>query len=692
MSPTERSIPLPQAGPSKPLAIAHSKNGPRRAIVLGLVHVLILIHVAHWLLTGRTATPVEPSESMETLELGLVNAGAIFFGLAILSTFVFGRFMCGWGCHVVALQDLCAWMMKKIGVRPKPFRSRLLVFVPLLLALYMFVWPALKRWVVVPLVDGFWPTVRTDLRVAAPNPDGFTAHLTTSDFWATFPGLAIAVPFLLICGFACVYFLGAKGFCTYGCPYGGFFAPADRFSIGKIVVDHDRCSGCGHCTAVCTSNVRVHEEIKAFGSVVDPGCMKCMDCVSVCPTDALSFRFAKPSVGRSPVSKVARHYDSSLREDVALLAVFALAFFATRGLYGLIPLLMAMGIAACVTFLAWKAWRVVRDQNARIIGAQLRLKGRLTTAGAVFLLSFGAGIVLLAHSAAINSFDWRSSLEARRLAIPKQVALAGAGVAFDQNTRDSARRIVDRDAMARRLGLVDRPDAVARAALMHLVLGESSEAETLLRGLVSRGNAGDELIADLGRIIQLDPQRSDEALTLYEESLARNPEQWAVREAWSLLMFARGEPQAVIDESEDAIDAMAGRPLLARARARTLLTRSRAERVFGLQDQSLATLALAVDEYPHSAVVRENYAAAMFQIAGDAPGAVAQLERAVHDAPHDPQLRFQLGRIRLIAGDPDGALDAFNDSLTIDPSPERRTMISVALERAQRPELLERLR
>ena len=30
--------------------------------------------------------------------------------------------------------------------------------------------------------------------------------------------------------------------------------------------------------------------------VVDPGCMKCMDCVSVCPNDALYFGFGKPTL------------------------------------------------------------------------------------------------------------------------------------------------------------------------------------------------------------------------------------------------------------------------------------------------------------------------------------------------------------------------------------------------------------
>jgi hypothetical protein len=71
---------------------------------------------------------------MRTLELGELNAGFVFFALAIVSTAVFGRFFCGWGCHVVALQDLCAWIMKRLGVKPRPFRSRLLLWAPAALA------------------------------------------------------------------------------------------------------------------------------------------------------------------------------------------------------------------------------------------------------------------------------------------------------------------------------------------------------------------------------------------------------------------------------------------------------------------------------------------------------------------------------------------------------------------------------
>src|SRR5262252_2674560 len=68
----------------------------RRAAALILVHLLVVVHLAHWKTTGRTVSPLEPSEAMQTLELGYVNAGAIVFAALLLLTLVLGRFFCGW--------------------------------------------------------------------------------------------------------------------------------------------------------------------------------------------------------------------------------------------------------------------------------------------------------------------------------------------------------------------------------------------------------------------------------------------------------------------------------------------------------------------------------------------------------------------------------------------------------------------
>ena len=124
----------------------------RRYTILIIVQVLMIVHVVQWLAMGATLGPVEPSESMETLKHGVVTVGFIFFAVAIVSTAILGRWFCGWGCHVVMLQDFCASLLHKLGARPKPFRSRLLRFLPLALAIYMFVWPVVYRIAVAPFV------------------------------------------------------------------------------------------------------------------------------------------------------------------------------------------------------------------------------------------------------------------------------------------------------------------------------------------------------------------------------------------------------------------------------------------------------------------------------------------------------------------------------------------------------------
>src|SRR4029453_17132266 len=182
----------------------------------------------------------------------------------------------------------------------------------------------------------------------------------TRNFWETFPSIGVAIPFLFICGFMTVYFLGAKGFCTYACPYGGFFALADKVSPGKIRVT-DACNQCGHCTAVCTSNVVVHAEVKAYGMVVDPGCMKCMDCVSVCPNDALYFGFGRPAVAVKPSIK--RHYSLTWPEEILAAVVFVVSYWAVWDVYQLVPMLMALGWASVTTFLALRVLRLLRAKD-----------------------------------------------------------------------------------------------------------------------------------------------------------------------------------------------------------------------------------------------------------------------------------------------------------------------------------------
>jgi len=405
---TIRSLGTGPSG-SPPIGMRKSKTSRWRAAVLILVNLLMVAHIFQWRITGRTVSPIEPSETMYTLQNGAINAGFIFFALAILATLILGRFVCGWGCHILALQDFCGWMLKKIGIKPQPFRSRLLVYVPLIAALYMFV----------------WPTVRQRLFSSETGPliPKFTNHLVTSNFWETFPSVGVAIPFLIICGFLTVYFLGQKGFCTYACPYGGFFGLADKLAPLRIRVT-DACNQCGHCTATCTSNVLVHAEVKAHQMVVDAGCMKCMDCISVCPNDALYLGFGKPSitVPTSPTASI--HYSVTWSEEILGAVVFLGSLLALRDVYGLVPFLMALGCAAVTTFLTLKIWRLLKTNDVFFHRFALKSNGRIQTAGWAFVLCAAAWIGLNAHSGWIRYHEFAGTRAFQKIRIPDELALA----------------------------------------------------------------------------------------------------------------------------------------------------------------------------------------------------------------------------------------------------------------------------
>jgi len=502
--------------------VRRSSRAWKRALVLLVVHGAIAAHLVHWQATGRTLTPLEPSEAGETLTTGAINAGFVLLVLLLLSTLVLGRFFCGWACHVVAYQDACAWLLAKFGWKPRPIRSRLLVFVPLLAAFEMFALPSLQRFFA---GHGF---------------PALSWHLTTDSFWQRFPGPWIALTTLLVAGLALVWFFGAKGFCTYGCPYGALFGVADRLAPGRIRVT-DACEGCGHCTAVCTSNVRVHQEVREHGMVVDTGCMKCLDCVSVCPKGALYFGFgALPKASQ----RAERRHDFGWGEELALALVFVLAIYAFRGLYGAVPLLLAIGLALLAAGSAVALARLVRRRELAWQHVVLKRAGRLTRGGWLACALLPGLLAFTGHSAFVQwqaregnralseaaalergSDAWREAVEraARHLGAASTAGLVPSAELENKLGQVLVARgaLAEAEAHLARAAELQPTNVSARLFLAHLLSGRGALAEACarLREVHALAPADRELAASAAELARRAP--ADPAVRALLEELAR---------------------------------------------------------------------------------------------------------------------------------------------------------------------------
>ena len=494
----------------------------RAASLIGL-YLLIVAHVVHWRLSGRTLAPVELNEVMYTIELGIITVGFLFMMTAFLSAAIFGRFFCSWGCHILALEDGSAWILKKLGIRPKPIRSRILLLVAPITAFYMLVWPTLKRMA----AGGPAPSLKifTD--------EQGWASFVTENMWRNLPGPWISAITLASVGLVIVYLLGTRAFCTYACPYGVVFGAADRVAPGKIAAVGS-CSECGSCTDACQSHVRVHEELKQYGRVVNTACLKDLDCVAVCPNDNIAFRFTKPS-GFASWRKLGRFglpYDFTLAEDLFMAAVFLATIFVFRGLYDAVPFLLTLGLGGVFAYIAVVTLRLVRDPDVDMNRYALKREGRLLRAGKAFA-AFAAVLALFtAHSAFIRYHETRAQAAFDR--VEQTVERGETPSAEDAARAASHLRTAIRWGLFRPVGL-DR-----RLASVLLARNETAAAEPHVR-----------------RVVELQPEDGDWRITL------------------AAVLLTTGK----VDEAVGQLDLVIASPAFsekARSAARTMLAQVRA--------------------------------------------------------------------------------------------------------------------
>ncbi len=641
------------------------KWGKWRAASLTAVYVLMGIHIAHWKMYGNTLAPLEFNEVLYSLHLGIITAGFIFMGLTIIGTLIFGRFFCSWACHILALQDFSEWILLKLRIKPKNTISRAFIIVPYVTMLYLFVWPQISR-----IIEG---KAMAKLHIQT-DANGW-ASFVTNDFWRNLPSVPVTLLTFFVCGFAVIYFLGTRSFCQKVCPYGAVFSLADKVAPGKIKLTGD-CNQCGVCTAHCSSHIIVHKEIEQFGKVVNSDCLKDLDCVAVCPNDAIQFGFTKPSFSQS-FKKIENHktpYSFSWTEDIALGVLTLVFVIIYRGLYGAVPFLLAVTIAVLLAWVSVLFVRIFTKDFVTLSKFVLKQGNKINTMGQTFIVFMVLVLTFSVHSAYVHYQNYRGDIlyhayilnigKAENQAAQKDILQAAktylqtasnwglyspftlnrelAAIYLTEKDYPNAEKFLNKmlaekphDFEARlrlsKLYFVTKRENDAVAELQQIITAKSMHTTTKELGVLSEAHV------TLGHIEEKNGFPSS-ALNHYRESLKINPSN-------SEAMLALG----------------------------VILTRS------GQVKEAEKYLSACIKLMPESALLHNNLSAVYLRLNNTEQAAI-HLQKLIQLQPENPVAYYNLGMITLRGGHQSEAIRLFMKALALKPD---YTHAQIGLEMAE---------
>lgn len=293
--------------------------------------------------------------------------------------------------------------------------------------------------------------------------------------------------------------------------------------------------------------------------VVDPGCMKCMDCVSVCPNDALYFGFGKPSVIVPKTIK--KNYSLTWTEEIVGVFVFLASFLAVWDVYQLVPMLMALGIATITTFLALRILRLLRDKDLSFYRFNLKSSGRVRKAGWAFLIFALLWIGLNAHSGWMRYHESAGARAFQNIRIPDELALARTNPDpwLSPSDRQSIAEGKKHFHTAAAFGLFVNKEALSKLAWIEYLSGNTEEAVRLLGAAAECQQGQSKALSFYYRGAILNRLgRYEQALTSLDQALAEASDLIVAREERGESLWQLGRKQEAISAWSDAVGRNAG--------------------------------------------------------------------------------------------------------------------------------------
>jgi len=137
------------------------------------------------------------------------------------------------------------------------------------------------------------PLVELTRRVLATVLERFELYTFSSPIQQPFSGAVFVALLALSLALIVASLLRGRLFCNTLCPVGAFLGLVSRLSVFRITVDLDACASCRRCASECrTDCIALDEATKP--QVDDSACVRCFDCLAVCPLSGLSYAPGRP--------------------------------------------------------------------------------------------------------------------------------------------------------------------------------------------------------------------------------------------------------------------------------------------------------------------------------------------------------------------------------------------------------------
>ncbi len=226
---------------------------------------------------------------------GIGTAGFIF---VIILTVIFGRVYCSSICPLGTVQDIVSYISKRFRKAKYKFlrsnnKSRYAILFLVVLLLMVGTNFGLL------LLDPFSNFGRVLASFVRPVfvflNNGLVLALETFDNYSLYPveikGFnfvsTIFSAMLLVIVINLSYKYG-RLYCNVICPVGSLFGIISKYSFFKVVINKERCNGCGLCESVCKSEC-IDSQIKHIDVT---RCVECFNCLGVCHGRCISYNMS----------------------------------------------------------------------------------------------------------------------------------------------------------------------------------------------------------------------------------------------------------------------------------------------------------------------------------------------------------------------------------------------------------------